>query len=343
MWDAEVVVPHNSVLSLVVGAICESPEGSIGGRQIKTAKATLLSRGLPEQVDPTSQKFITEGKIMEKQKIVAAIHDISCLGKCSLTVALPVLSAAGIETAAIPTAVLSTHTGGFKGYTSLDLTAEIPKIIDHWKSLGLKFDAIYSGYLGSIEQVDIVCDFLDSFKGENTLAVVDPAMADNGKMYALLNMEFAAEMKKLCSKADIIVPNLTEACFLLGEEYIPFGYDIDYISSMMHKLSDLGPKKIVLTGVHLDSETVCSVAFDRDRGRIHHVFRDKISGMFHGTGDVFASALTAALMNGKDLFDSTEIAVDFTVDSIKRTVESGAEPYGVDFERGLGDLIKAIK
>ncbi len=280
---------------------------------------------------------------MEKQKRVAAIHDISCLGKCSLTVALPVLSAAGIETAVIPTAVLSTHTGGFKNYTSLDLTAEMPKIIEHWKSLNLEFDAVYSGYLGSKEQVDIVCDFLEFFKSEKTLAVVDPAMADNGKMYTLLDMEFAAEMKKLCSKADIIVPNVTEACFMLGEEYISSGYDAEYIENTVRRLADWGPEKIVLTGVHLEDETVASVAYDKQQEKIHYVKRKRIDGTFHGTGDVFASTLTAALLNGNDLFEATEIAVDFAVGSIKRTVDSGAEPYGVDFERGLYELTNLLK
>ncbi len=280
---------------------------------------------------------------MEKQKRVAAIHDISCLGKCSLTVALPVISAAGIETAVIPTAVLSTHTGGFTGYTSKDLTDEMPKIINHWESLGLKFDAIYSGYLGSKGQVDLVCGFLDKFHNDGALAIVDPAMADNGRMYALFDKEFAGEMKRLCQKADIIVPNVTEACFLLGEEYIPFGYSSQYITEILYRLSDLGPKKIVLTGVHFQENTVSAVAFDRESGKIHCVMHDRIEGMFHGTGDVFASALTAALLRGKDLFDAAEIAVDFTIGSIKRTLASGAEHYGVDFERGLGDLIKELE
>ncbi len=275
---------------------------------------------------------------MDRQKRAAAIHDISCFGKCSLTVALPVLSSAGIETAVIPTAILSTHTGGFNGFTSLDLTDEMPKIIEHWSGLELNFDAIYSGYLGSTQQIDIVCDFLDKFKKSDTLVVVDPAMADNGKMYALFDINFAAEMKQLCSKADIIVPNVTEACFMLGKKYIPLGYGEDYIVDMLHQLAALGPKRIVLTGVRYDDKTVSSVAYDAETDTVHTVSRELIEGMFHGTGDVFASALTAALLNGKDLSQATEIAVDFTVDSIKRTVESGAEHYGVDFERGLGDF-----
>lgn len=279
---------------------------------------------------------------MEKQKRIAAIHDISCFGKCSLTVALPIISAVGIETAVIPTAILSTHTGGFKGFTSLDLTDEMPKIIGHWNSLELKFDAIYSGYLGSKQQIDIVCDFLDKFKGESTLAIVDPAMADNGKMYALFDLDFAQEMKKLCMKADIIVPNVTEACFILGEEYIPSGYGEDYIADILHRLAELGPKKIVLTGVRYDDKTVASVSFDSEKSEIHTVSSELIEGMFHGTGDVFASALTASLLRGKDVFEATEIAVDFTVKSIKRTTESGAEHYGVDFERGLGEFINQL-
>ena len=148
---------------------------------------------------------------MSAQKRVAAIHDISGFGKCSLTVALPIISAAGIETTIMPTAVLSTHTGGFTGYTYRDLTGDLRAIAEHWKSLELHFDAIYSGFLGSFEQIDIVKDFIDMFRADGNITVVDPAMADNGQMYSLFNMEFAKAMASLCAKADIVVPNITEA------------------------------------------------------------------------------------------------------------------------------------
>lgn len=280
---------------------------------------------------------------MERQKRIATIHDISGFGKCALTVALPVISAAGIEVSAIPTAVLSTHTGGLKGYTCLDLTDEMPKIAHHWKTLGLTFDAVYSGYLGSERQIDIVSDFIDTFCQNGSFAIVDPAMADNGKMYALLDMKFAKAMKRLCQKADIIVPNMTEAAFLLDREYFHGPYTKEYIESTVRELSLLGPKKIVLTGVCFEENTIGAAGYDAESDTVTYYFRERVEGMFHGTGDVFASALTAALLRGKTLERASEIAVDFTVDSIRRTAEGGTDHrYGVDFERGLGDLIKTL-
>lgn len=281
---------------------------------------------------------------MERQKRIAAIHDISGFGKCALTVALPVISAAGVEVSVIPTAILSTHTGGFTGYTHLDLTDEMPKIANHWESLNLTFDAVYSGYLGSERQIDIVSKFIDTFKGENTVAIVDPAMADNGKMYALLDMQFAKSMKRLCKNADIIVPNMTEAAFLLECEYFRGPYTKEYIENMLRKLSAMGPEKVVLTGVHFDDDTIGAASFDSKQNAIHYYLRNRVEGMFHGTGDVFASALTAALLRGKSLQSATEIAVDFTVDSIERTAKGATDHcYGVDFERGLGDLIMKLE
>ena len=280
---------------------------------------------------------------MERQKRIAAIHDISGFGKCALTVALPVISAAGIEVSAIPTAVLSTHTGGLKGYTCLDLTDEMPKIAHHWETLGLTCDAVYSGYLGSERQIDIVSDFIDTFCQNGSFAIVDPAMADNGKMYALLDMQFAKAMKRLCQKADIIVPNMTEAAFLLDREYFHGPYTKEYIEATVRELSRLGPKKIVLTGVCFEENTIGAASYDAESDTVTYYFRERVEGMFHGTGDVFASALTAALLRGKTLERASEIAVDFTVDSIRRTAEGGTDHrYGVDFERGLGDLIKTL-
>lgn len=281
---------------------------------------------------------------MEIQKRVAAIHDISGFGKCSLTVALPVISAAGIETSVIPTAVLSTHTGGLDGYTCRDLTDDMEPFYKHWKSLGLKFDAVYSGYLGSQRQIDIVCDIIDAFRTDRSFALVDPAMADNGKMYALFDMQFAKAMKRLCKKADIIVPNMTEACFLLEQDYTSGPYEKSYIERLIRELSDLGPQRVVLTGVSFDKATVGAASYDRNENRVEYFFKDRIDGMFHGTGDVFASALTAALVRGKSLSAATDIAVCFTVDSIKRTADGGTDHrYGVDFERGLSDFIKALE
>ena len=184
-------------------------------------------------------------------KRIVSIQDISCFGKCSLTVALPIISAMGIEACPVPTAVLSTHTGGFTGYTYRDLTNDIPSIADHWKSLGLKFDAVATGYLGSFEQIKIVSDFFDKFKTDDNLIIVDPVMAEKGHFYAGFTEDFALEMKKLCSKADVIVPNLTEAAQLLDEDYIDGGYNEEYIKNLLIRLPNLGSKRVVLTGVSL--------------------------------------------------------------------------------------------
>lgn len=281
---------------------------------------------------------------MTKQKRVAAIHDISGFGKCSLTVALPIISAAGIETTCMPTAVLSTHTGGFTGYTYRDLTEDLRPIAKHWKSLNLEFDAVYSGFLGSFEQIEIVCDFIDEFKrGNDTTVIVDPAMADNGVMYTIFDMAFAKKMAELCAKADIIVPNFTEAAFILGEEYVAPPYTKEYVEGLLKRLGNMGPDKVVLTGVAFDDKKLGSASFDKATGEISYYLADRIDGYYHGTGDVYASALIGAYLNGKTLAESAAIAVDFTHGSITRTKQAGTDiRFGVDFERGLPEYIRQI-
>lgn len=275
---------------------------------------------------------------------VAAIHDISGFGKCSLTVALPILSAAGIETSVLPTAVLSTHTGGFSGFTYLDMTGEMRPFMKHWKSLGLRFDAIYSGFLGSFEQLEIVREFFREFRDEETIVMVDPVMADNGELYTIFTPDFALGMRASCSMADIIVPNLTEAALLLGEAYIPGPYGKAYIEDILVRLSDLGPKKIVLTGVYFDDEELGAAAYDRTTGVTEYLLARKIPGYYHGTGDVFASTVLAGLMNGFNLGEATGIAVRYTADSIRRTYHAGTDiRFGVDFEHGFPDLLKDLK
>lgn len=281
---------------------------------------------------------------VSRQKRIAAIHDISGIGKCSLTAAIPVISAAGIETAVMPTAVLSTHTGDMKGFTYRDLTEDLVAFYGHWKSLGVEFDGIYSGFLGSVKQVDIVCDFIDEFKTDKTVILVDPAMADSGLMYTTFNKEFAKEMKKLCKKADIIVPNITEAVFLLGEEYREPPYSEDYINSLLIRLSELGPSKVVLTGVHTDEDKISCFAYDKKTDEYYRCDSERYSGTYYGTGDIFASALLGAYMNGKDIFQSTEIALEFTCEAVKCTFEAGTDTrLGVNFEQGLANYIKKLE
>lgn len=278
------------------------------------------------------------------QKRVAAIHDLSGFGKCSLTVALPILSAAGIETSALPTAILSTHTGGISGYTYHDLTEDMRPVMKHWKSLDIKFDAIYTGFLGSFEQLDIVKEFFDAFRQEDNLILVDPVMGDNGELYTVFTREFAAGMRMLCQKADIIVPNLTEAALLLDEPFHPGPYTHAYIESLLRKLGALGPQKVVLTGVYFKEDELGAATYDRTTDTIDYVFTQKIHGYYHGTGDVFASALLSALLNDFSLIDAAAIAVHFTTDSIRRTYKAKTDyRFGVNFEQSFPDFLKELK
>lgn len=280
---------------------------------------------------------------MNKQKRIAAIHDISCVGRCSLTVALPILSAAGFDTGVLPTAVLSTHTGGFEGFTYRDLTEDIKPISEHWQSLNLKFDSLYSGFLGSFEQIDLVADLFDTFRDENTLIMVDPVMADNGVLYSIYSPDMVKGMAKLCTKSDVFVPNLTEAAFILGEEYVSENYSKEYIETMLRKLAALGPKQIVLTGVTFEKGKLGAAAYDRESDQVSYAFNDWIDGYFHGTGDVFGSTLLAALLNDFSLEEATQIAVDYTQKSIVLTVQAEQEKrYGVCFERAIPYLIKRL-
>lgn len=278
-------------------------------------------------------------------KRLVSIQDISCFGKCSLTAALPITSAMGIETCVMPTAVLSTHTGsGFEGYTYHDLTSDIPQIASHWKRLDLRLDAICTGYLGSFEQIKIVSDFFDDFKTKDNLIIVDPVMGDKGTYYAGFNDDFAREMKKLCKKADVILPNLTEAALLLGEEYREGRYDEKYIRELLIKLSALGSKIVVLTGVSFDDNSQGVMSYNSETGEFSAYFSDNIPGYFHSTGDVFSATLSGALVKGFSMSRSVKIAVDFTVDCIKHTLGHEKEHwYGVMFEECIPALIEMIK
>ncbi len=270
-----------------------------------------------------------------KIKRCAAVHDISCIGKCSLTVALPVLSAMGVEVACVPTAILSTHTAGFSGYTFHDLTDELPKITAHWKKENIELDAIYTGYLGSFAQLQFVSDMIDDFKSDSMCVVIDPVMADHGKLYTGFTPEFALEMGKLCAKADVIVPNLTEAAFMLGEEYKE-NYDRDSIHALLLKLAALGAKKVVLTGISYEDDKLGCATYDSCTGEFGEYFTEKLPVAMHGTGDVYASAFTGAYMNGKNLIDSASLACDFTCACIKATMDDIENHwYSVKFEKCL--------
>lgn len=270
-----------------------------------------------------------------------AINDISCIGRCSLTVALPIISAFGIECSILPTAILSTHTGGFHGYTCLTLDDQITPIKKHWKSIDRKFDFIYSGFLCSANQVDLVGQVIDEFKTKDNIVLVDPAMADNGRLYSLFDMNFVEKMKELCKKANVIVPNITEACLLTGMPYIEGPQTKEYITELIYHLSKFGVGNIVLTGVSFDDETIGVATYNVEHDELRYYMREKVNGYYHGTGDVFASVLIGALMQNFDLLDSAKKAVDFTVDSIIETakIENYDEKYGVCFEKILSKLM----
>ncbi|MDR3238833.1 MAG: pyridoxamine kinase [Clostridiales bacterium] len=280
---------------------------------------------------------------MNQQKRIMAVHDISCMGRCSLTVALPILSAAGFDCGVLPTAVLSTHTGGFEGFTYRDLTEDIVPIAKHWQSLGLRFDALYSGFLGSFKQIDLVADLFDTFRADDGLVLVDPVMADNGKLYSVYTPEMAKGMAKLCGHADVIVPNLTEAAFLLDEAYVGETYDQLYIEDLLRRLSSLGPRKVVLTGVSFDPAALGAASYDSVTGETAYYTESRADGYFHGTGDVFGSALLAGLLHGAGLADAAQTAVQYTRRCIELTVEADLERrYGVCFERALPYLIDLL-
>ena len=267
-------------------------------------------------------------------KRILSIQDISCVGKCSLTVALPIISAFGIEAGILPTATLSTHTA-FKGFTFRDLTDDIEPIAKHWAEQNIEFDALYTGYLGSKRQIDLVLDIFKNF-GEGKLKFVDPAMGDNGKLYVGFDSDFAHEMAKLCAAADIIVPNLTEACFMLDKPYIAEGYDGEYIKDILISLTNLGCKRAVLTGVGFAPDKLGCYGYDSESGEFFSDYNDKKEQSFHGTGDIFASVCFSSLVNGKTLLEASAIAADFVCDSIDATL-CDEKPiwYGVHFEKVL--------
>ena len=272
-------------------------------------------------------------------KRVFAIHDLSGIGKCSLTAAIPIISAAGIECNPIPTAVLSTHTGNIDGYTFRDLTDDIIPYIRHWQKTGVKPDTIYSGYLGSEKQIDAVMEIISVFSDSNTLIVVDPAMADFGVLYKGFNPDFAEKIKKLCQKADIITPNVTEAALLTDSDYKEEP-DTDYYIHLVSRLSDISKRYIVLTGVSdILGKTGCLV-YDKSESKQQFFSTEKCEGIYYGTGDIFSSVLTAMITKGADCFTAAETALNFTYKAISETHKEGTDTrLGVAFEKFLGDLI----
>ena len=273
-------------------------------------------------------------------KKVLTIQDISCVGQCSLTVALPIISACGLETCVLPSAVLSTHTAGFTGYTFRDLTSDMPSIKTHWEKENIKFDAVYTGYLGSREQIEYVKNIMDSCLIEGGKRIVDPAMADNGQLYYGFDEAFVKEMAKLCAKADIILPNITEACFMTDIEIKLSGYDEKYIENLLRKLGALGAKYVVLTGVSYEEGKLGAAIYDTSNGKTEYYFHTKSEKSSHGTGDVYASAFVGAYMRGFSIFDSAALACDYTYECILKTIDDRSHWYGVKFEKAIPYLVE---
>lgn len=269
-------------------------------------------------------------------KRLLTIQDISCVGQCSLTVALPVISACGIETAVLPSSVLSTHTAGFSGFTFRDLTSDMQPILEHWKKENITFDAFYTGYV-SKSQIPIILSIMKETARKGALRIVDPVMADNGKMYPGFDDDFPNEMAKLCKGSDVILPNLTEASFLLGIPYVGDNYDQAYIENMLVKLHGLGAKNVVLTGVSFEKGKLGFACYDGKT--IQYYFNEKIDVAMHGTGDVYASAFAGALCRGWSVYEAAALGADFVVECIKATMDDKDHWYGVKFEKALPYLI----
>lgn len=268
---------------------------------------------------------------------ILTIQDISCVGQCSMTVALPILSACGHEVCILPSAVLSTHTGGFDEPTVCNLQDNLDAIWHHWKRQRITFDAIYIGYLGSVEATRTAARIVDELLAPGGKLIVDPAMADHGKQYSGLDSEYAAEMKALCMRSDLMIPNITEAAMFTDMPYSE-KYDETYIRSL---LGNLGGKDVVLTGVSYEP-TKMGVAI-RSSSAVSYYFHDRYERNFHGTGDMFAAAFTGAWMQEKSIEDAVRIAADFTCRSIRGTIENPAHWYGVKFEPELPFLIDELK
>lgn len=270
-------------------------------------------------------------------KRILTIQDISCVGQCSMTVALPVLSACGHEVCILPSAVLSTHTGGFQSPVVQDLTDRMPDMAAHWAREGISFDVIYTGYLGSNRAVEYARQIMDTMLAPGGMVIVDPAMADHGKLYKGLDESYASEMEKLCRRADVVLPNVTEAAMMAG---LPYRETLEeaYVRQLLERLDFAD---VLMTGVGFSPEqTGFALKSDGEVVFRHH---NRVPKSYHGTGDLFAAAFVGALASGNPLARSGEIASEFTLKSIQNTFDGPAHWYGVKFETALPNLIEMLK
>ena len=278
---------------------------------------------------------------MSENTKILTIQDISCFGQCSITVALPIVSAFGIETAILPSAVLSTHTAGFTDFTVRDLTEDLPAIQKHWEKEGIDFKAIYTGFIASIEQLDYIKDIIDSRLKDDGVVFVDPAMADHGEFYNGFDQEFADKMGELCKLGDYILPNTTEACYILHKPWKE-QFTKEEMLQMANELSDFTKRYVILKGYENENNELGMIVLDKKESTCEIVYNDKIDYVSHGTGDVFASAFVGSTMIGKSPSESARIAGEFTKRAIEKTVGDENHAYGVKFEKVLPQLCDIV-
>ena len=279
---------------------------------------------------------------MSKTTKILTIQDISCYGQCSITVALPVISAFGIETAVLPSAVLSTHTSGFTDFTVRDLTEDIPEIRKHWEKEGISFDAIYTGFIASQEQLDYIKDIIGSRLNDNGLVFVDPAMADHGEFYNGFDQEFADAMGELCKLGDYILPNTTEACYILHKPWKET-FSKEEMLEMAKELSQFTKRYVILKGYENDNDEMGMIVLDKQENTIDMVYNDKVNYVSHGTGDVFASSFVGSVMLGKSPSSAAKVAGEFTKKAIEKTIGDKTHTYGVKFEQAIPELYDLLK
>lgn len=280
---------------------------------------------------------------MEKQKKIALINDMSCIGRCSLTAAVPIISACGFNCVPLPTGIFSAQSE-FDGFVCADLTDRMQSFADHWKNIGIRFDAIYTGYLATREQAETVKRFLIDFKKSDTLCIVDPVMGDNGSFYSRIDESFISEMRFLCAMADVITPNVTEAEMIAGIECTQPPYSMEHIKELLIALRNLGTGRIVITGIESEDGQIGCAVYDSYTGKANMFFTPKSEGRFPGAGDVFASSLVSAIMTGKEFTEAVQIAMTFTCGCVEKTALAD-EPrsFGLQFEPQIEKLIKAVK
>lgn len=279
---------------------------------------------------------------MKETTKILTIQDISCFGQCSITVALPMISAFGIETAVLPSAVLSTHTSGFTDYTVRDLTEDLPAIRKHWESEGILFDAIYTGFIASAEQMDYIKDIIDSRLNPGGLVFVDPAMADHGEFYNGFDQDFADEMGELCKLGDFILPNTTEACYILHRPWKE-KFTKEEMLEMANELSSFTKRYVVLKGYENEDNELGMIVLDKKDSSVQIVYNDKVDYVSHGTGDVFASSFVGSVMVGKSPTQAAKIAGEFTKKAIEKTIGDENHKYGVKFEQVIPELYDLLR